>query len=94
MATSKELFETLLETKSIKIERITSKGEVTAEGEWYDQEDDEFVILSEGEAILEFEDKTITLQKGDYLLIKAHQRHRVSYTSDNALWIAIFFRYN
>ena len=64
------------------IERIISTGQSTLPGEWYDQNKDEWVILLQGEAILSYEDGSqIKLTVGDYLLIPAHQKHRVEYTS-------------
>jgi len=93
MPTSQELFETLFQNENIKIERITSYAQITPEGEWYDQESDEFVILSEGSAELLFDDgKVVKMSKGDSLHIKAHQKHRVEFTSKDALWLAIFFK--
>ena len=50
-------------------------------------------MLLKGKATLEFIDRSISLQKGDSLLIKAHEKHRVAYTSKNrpTIWLAIFF---
>ena len=41
--TKNEIFETLLENNSLKIQRIISTGQTTPEGEWYDQVTDEWV---------------------------------------------------
>ncbi|MEA5533507.1 cupin domain-containing protein [Crocosphaera sp. XPORK-15E] len=87
-----ELFEPLLSTKDLLIERIISTGQTTPSGEWYDQERDEWVILLQGEAKLTYETgETYQLIAGDYLLIPAHQRHRVNYTSSEppCIWLAI-----
>ena len=40
-----ELFETLLTNQNILIERIISTGQTTPPGEWYEQENYEWVIL-------------------------------------------------
>lgn len=88
----RELFEPLLETNQLLVERIISTGQTTPESEWYDQPRDEWVLLLQGEAQLMYEDgSTIDLKAGDYLLIPAHQKHRVSYTSSNpaCIWLAI-----
>jgi len=88
----RELFEPLIETDQLLIERIISTGQMTPEGEWYDQSRDEWVLLLQGEAQLMYEDGSIIdLKAGDYLLIPAHQKHRVSYTSSNptCIWLAI-----
>ncbi len=89
-----ELFETLLNTKDILIERIISTGQTTPPGEWYDQETDEWVILLQGKAQLSYENgRTVDLLPGDYLLLKAHEKHRVEATSNNpvCIWLAIHF---
>ena len=90
---TEELFESLIETDRLKIERIISTGQTTPPGEWYDQERDEWVMLLQGEAQLAYEgDRIVTLKAGDYLLIRAHQKHRVEYTSSNppCIWLAVF----
>ncbi|MBD1843973.1 cupin domain-containing protein [Cyanobacteria bacterium FACHB-63] len=88
----RELFEPLIETRQLLVERIISTGQTTAEGEWYDQPRDEWVLLLQGEAQLMYENgSAIDLKTGDYLLIPAHQKHRVSHTSSNpaCIWLAI-----
>lgn len=83
-----EAFETLLKSETVHIERICSAS--VANGEWYDQPDDEWIMLLEGEATLEFDmHLRRRLQRGDTLLIPAHQRHRVVHTSASALWLAV-----
>ena len=76
----KELIEVLASSDSVRIERIVSHGHTSPEDFWYDQDQDEFVLLLKGKAELEFSDpdKMIMLDEGDSLLIPAHQRHRVS----------------
>jgi cupin 2 domain-containing protein len=87
-----EFLETLFSGKNIAIERIISTGQTTPSGEWYDQEQDEWVILLQGEAELSFADfSRFRLRSGDYLFIRAHQQHRVEYTtvSPPCIWLAI-----
>jgi len=87
-----ERFDDIVRTDDLLIERIVSKGQATPKGEWYDQEQDEWVILIRGKATLRFEDgKTADLSDGDYLFIPAHCRHRVEKTSANppCFWIAV-----
>ncbi len=90
-----ELFETLLQIPGAKLERIISTGQATAADEWYDQTDDEWVILLSGAARLRFETSGIEreLKPGDYLLIPAHCRHRVEWTSPDepSVWLALHF---
>lgn len=89
---NEEIFEAILSTENILIERIISTGQVTPDGQWYDQDKDEWVILLQGEAELSYEDgSTIALKPGDYVFIQSHQKHRVEYTTVNppCIWLAI-----
>lgn len=88
-----EYFETLLETPGFRLERILSKGHVTPEGEWWDQDWPEWVVLLTGSASLrvEGEDSPILLMPGDYVYLPAHARHRVEWTDPQAstFWLAL-----
>lgn len=87
-----EFFETLASGEGLRIERIISHGHTTAEGQWYDQALDEWVVLLRGEATLEWEDGTQTqLGAGSAVFIAAHQRHRVVATSSDppCVWLAV-----
>lgn len=87
-----EMFEPLVQNDQILIERIISTGQTTAIEEWYDQTRDEWVVLLQGEARIGYEDgHEVSLHLGDYLLIPAHQKHRVAYTSTEppCIWLAI-----
>lgn len=90
-----ELFETLLTGGAFKLDRIISTGQPTPTGQWYDQDEDEWVLLLSGAAKLRFEDeaKLVELAPGDALLIPAHHRHRVEWTSPTkpTVWLAIHF---
>jgi cupin 2 domain-containing protein len=91
---NEEIFEILFQKKDIRIERIISNGQITPEGKWYEQQEDEFVFLLSGQASIEFEEGEIShLSHGDYLHIPALQKHRVVYTSSDpvCIWIAIHF---
>lgn len=85
-----ETFTTLFEKVGVKIERIDSHGQASPEGFWYDQPQDEWLLLFKGSAVLEIADQPpLTLEAGDHLLIPAHLRHRVASTSADALWLAV-----
>ncbi|OUS30121.1 hypothetical protein A9Q99_06465 [Gammaproteobacteria bacterium 45_16_T64] len=89
-----EVFETLAKGTNIHIERIVSLGHSTTPGEWYDQADNEWVILLQGAARIGFDDgSTAALQPGDYLNIPAHQKHRVEWTEaeNPTIWLAIHY---
>ncbi|MDD5577726.1 MAG: cupin domain-containing protein [Methylobacter sp.] len=88
-----EMFECLLKSDQVIIERIISKGHITARGHWYDQEWDEWILVLQGKATLMYENdnRLITLVPGDYVLIPAHTRHRVVWTQPDlaTLWLAV-----
>lgn len=89
-----ELIEILTEKNGIKIERIISRNHSSPKDYWYNQENDEFVLLLEGSAKVKYYNSdTFNLQKGDYLIIPAHQKHRVEETSEdqNTIWLTVHF---
>ncbi|HET6365540.1 MAG: cupin domain-containing protein [Nitrospirota bacterium] len=90
-----EVFETLLQTDALKLERIVSTGQSTPQGQWYDQDRDEWVVLLSGRAGLLFDgERDIrVLKPGDYLHIPAHTRHRVEWTEIGAetVWLALHY---
>lgn len=91
---SEEIIETILTHNNIRIERIISKGQSSPEDFWYDQIENEWILVLEGKAMIKFENESIiTLHKGDYLLIPSHQKHRVEWTDPkrHTIWLAIFF---
>ena len=94
-ALSGEAFDTIVETDSVHIERIVSNGQATQEGEWYDQERDEWVLVLAGSASLLFDgaQEPRLLVSGDYTLIPAGCRHRVAWTDPNVktVWLAVHF---
>ena len=90
-----EVFTTLINSDEVRIERIVSTGQTTPEGQWYDQDEDEWVMLLQGEAILEYETgEKLNLSAGDHILLPAHCRHRVAYTSYQppCIWLAVFVK--
>lgn len=91
--TAQEHFDTLLQQPGVRIERIVSNGQVTLEGEWYDQSWDEWVLVLQGEAKLKLEntDALYHLVAGDHLFLPAGCRHRVAWTHQEqpTIWLAI-----
>lgn len=90
---TEELVEVLAEGANVRIERIVSDGHQSDEGFWYDQEQNEWVLLVSGSAVLEFEDGVKELKPGDHVLIPAHRKHRVASTSstEKTIWLAVFY---
>ena len=78
--------------KGVLVERILSCGQATPEGEWYDQQRDEWVALLQGTATLRWEDgRSQSMKPGDHVLIPAGERHRVESTSSEppCIWLAV-----
>ncbi|GAA5217414.1 cupin domain-containing protein [Corallincola platygyrae] len=91
---SEEVFQYLLTTEFLRIERIVSKGHSSPKSGWYDQSENEWVMVLSGFGVLEFEDgRKITLNPGDYINIKAHEKHKVIATAPEevTVWLAIFY---
>ena len=88
-----EVFDRLVETPSLRVERIVSCGHASPDGFWYDQEDHEWALVLRGRARLRFADSDapIELAPGDYVEIAAHRRHRVEWTTPDepTVWLAI-----
>jgi cupin 2 domain-containing protein len=90
-----EFVEDLVAEDGVRIERIVSQGHASPDGFWYDQDEDEWVLLLAGSAGLVFEDEEqeVVLRPGDHIRIPAHRRHRVSWTASDkeTLWLAVFY---
>ncbi|MFT4070047.1 cupin domain-containing protein [Paraburkholderia sp.] len=92
---SGEHVDTFVEQGGVTIERIVSTGQASPPGFWYDSSRAEWVVLLSGAAVLEFEGKAepYPMKPGDHLLIEAHCRHRVAWTSDTepSVWLAVYY---
>ena len=90
-----EFVEIIAESPDIRIERIVSRGHSSPDDFWYDQDENEFVLLVSGEAGLKFEDEEnpVRMGPGDHMVITAHRRHRVEWTSpdEDTIWLAVFY---
>jgi cupin 2 domain-containing protein len=88
-----EICQTLLSTSHVRIERAVSQGHASPPDFWYDQEQNEWVLLIQGSAQLRFEDAVVEMQPGDFINIPAHQRHRVESTDSTqpTIWLAIYY---
>lgn len=88
-----EVFNTLLETDTLRIERIVSHGHASPEGFWYDQDQHEWIVVLQGAARLSIKGEAKELKPGDYINIPAHQKHRVDWTTPDepTIWLAVFY---
>ena len=89
-----EIFETLLDSNDVRIEKIISKGHSSPDSGWYDQDKNEWVIVLKGAAVLSFIDgSTVNLKSGDYINLSAHRKHRVEWTDPDVetVWLAVHY---
>lgn len=91
-----EVTDVLLETPLWRLERIHSCACSSPAGFWYEQQEEEWVLLLQGTATLRFADQPtdLLLQPGDSLWIRAGRRHRVTATdpAPGTIWLAQFWR--
>ncbi len=92
---SEELFQDIVANNCFRLERIVSRGHASPPGFWYQQEEDEWVVLLSGEAVLLFEHtgRKVRMAAGDSMLIPAGVRHRVEWTDPSRpdIWLALHF---
>jgi cupin 2 domain-containing protein len=90
---AEESIEVLLAKPQLRIERIVSHGHSSPDDFWYDQDQNEWVLLVAGAARLEFENELVEMSPGSFLSIPAHRRHRVQWTDPNqpTVWLAIYY---
>ena len=89
-----EMFTTLLDAGTVRIERIVSLGQASPDGFWYDQSQHEWVLVLKGAARLRVESDTVDLRPGDFVNIPAHTKHRIEWTmpDEPTVWLAVFYR--
>ena len=72
---------------------ISSNAYASPEGEWFDQVENEWVLVLRGSARLRLSapDRFLDLSAGDHLMIPPHQRHRLVRTDSDpgTLWLAL-----
>ncbi len=93
-ASGEEQFEALVSRGGARVERIVSRGQASPPDFWYDQDEDEWVIVLGGRARLEIEGRPlIELGPGDWVDLPAHCRHRVEWTDpgNETVWLAFFW---
>jgi cupin 2 domain-containing protein len=88
-----ENFLTLFENRSVKIEKIVSHSHSSPAGFWYDQAEEEWVIVLRGAAALEFTGgEIVDMKEGDYVIIPRSVRHRVARTGKDTVWLAVHLK--
>ena len=92
-----EEFSDLVNSPPVRIERIVSTGHCSPKDFWYDQEENEWVMVIAGAARLEIEENgkrsMVSLGPGEHRFLPAHRRHRVDWTSDSTatVWLAVWW---
>jgi cupin 2 domain-containing protein len=93
--TGEEQFNVLALGDNIRIERIISKGHSSPASGWYDQEENEWVVVLKGEANIAFETgDEVHLTAGCHITIPAHTRHKVTWTTPDTetIWLAVHYK--
>lgn len=89
-----ELFQSIISNDNLSIERIISTGQKTPDNQWLEQDKNEWVILLQGEAEMQFEDGiSRILIAGDYLNIPKSTKHKVLRTTSEpaCIWLAVHY---
>ncbi len=90
-----ELVQTLVLRRGCRWCGVVSRGHWSPDGFWYDQDENEFVVLLSGAARMVFEDRAepVEMTAGSWVNIAAHRRHRVEWTdpTQNTIWLGIFY---
>lgn len=92
---AEETITILHEDNNIRVERIISSGQTSPEGFWYDQDENEWLTLVQGKAVIGYADGgMLSMKAGDTLFIPAGKKHRVAYTAENELsiWLCVFYK--
>jgi len=82
-----EQFETVLSHRNLVIERIVSSAAIASCE--YVQPQDEWVLLVQGEAMLQVAGESVSLKSGDYLFLPAREPHSLERVSAGAIWLAV-----
>ncbi len=91
---AEERIDVLLSRPGLRVERIVSTGQASPPGFWYDQPQDEWVIVLRGAAGLLVEGESERrLGPGDFAFLPARKRHRVAWTATDepTVWLAVHF---
>ena len=89
-----EVFTDLLAAPGVRVERILSQGHTSPAVGWYEQDENEWVMVLQGAGVLEFEGgEAVRLKPGDYLNIPKQVKHRVTWTDPDTVtvWLAVFY---
>lgn len=90
------VIETLFENNSVKIDRISARGQISPPGEFAAEPSYEFIQLLTGTLALEYKGQAekVTLKPGDYAIKTPQQRTRADYTAEDkeTVWLKVSYR--
>ncbi len=92
---SEEVFATLVREENVRIERIVSRGQSSPATGWYDQDENEWVMVVKGEAKILYENgHVVHLKAGSYINLRAHTKHKVAWTKPDTetIWLAVYYK--
>lgn len=94
-AAEEELFTRIVHGENVRIERIVSHGHTSPKSGWYDQNENEWVVVLKGEARISIKNgDDVLLAAGSHLNIPAHTEHKVTWTAPNTdtVWLAVHYK--
>ncbi|MEO6693804.1 MAG: cupin [Ignavibacteria bacterium] len=89
-----EQFLPIISNPNIYIERIISSGHNTPDGQWLEDDRNEWVLLIRGHSEILLENgETKMLNSGDHIMIGKNKKHRIVKTSKDpdCIWLAVYF---
>jgi cupin 2 domain-containing protein len=82
-----ERIEQVFTLRNMVVEQILSGADVTPED--YLQEQDEWIALLAGHAVLDVGEDRVELEAGDWVLLPAGVRHRLVKVDSGSNWLAV-----
>ncbi len=79
-----------------RLELIVSNAAMSQKGFWYDQEENEWILILQGSALLRLRDPdgTLDMSVGDHLLLPSRRLHRIERTNSapGTIWLSLLWK--
>lgn len=88
------VIETLAETRSVKIDRVTARGQKSPPDDFALEPSNEFILVLQGRLVLEYEGgRKVALGPGDFAVKGTDQRTRADSTSEDqeTVWVKVSY---
>lgn len=85
-----ERFEAVLDHRNVAIRQILSGH--TGTPQKFLQDDDEWVVVLAGEALIDVDGERLGLEPGDWVFLPARVPHTVLETAAGTIWLAVHVR--